>query len=669
MTVEKSSQQLEGSKADKGLPIVVIGAGPVGIDFCRKLAETSDHSIILYGDENYHPYNRVKLSLYLSGEVAHDDLYYDLSEDAVFKSEQVECRFGQHIVEIDRQSQTVVDEAGNVQPYLKLIIATGASSFVPPVKGQDCRGVYTFRDLKDADHLLARLSRSHKTVVVGAGLLGLEMAKGLNRHGTEVTVLDVNSWVLFRQLNEAAAIKVKSFFENEGVRILTNALIKEIVSNEAGQLIGYKLSLSDELIDCDTLIFATGARPNVGLARQAGLAFSNGIVVNSTLQTSDENIYAIGDCAEYQNQVHGIVSPGYEQASIAVNHILGLPGAYHGTDFTTVLKVAGIDVFCAGEESALQSSGVKSFEYRDDENGIYRCILTLNNRVVYVVGVGEWDEASRLAEAVSSQRRYWLLRFYQFTKTGKFYPDQESSVAYWPENAIVCNCMSVTRGSLSNSIMQGANSIEAVKEQTHACTVCGSCQPKIHSLIEAETGGKSERLAVPYAKLLTGFGLLAMLAVLVSWWMPAIPASNTFLEGAYDQIWLDGLYKQISGFTLLGLSLLAMSLAMSKRYFERLKKFFGGMRSIHTLIGVLTILVLLLHTGNSMGDGLNQWLLIDFMLVLVIGGAMALWLGVEHKAVTFWAARLRRVLGWGHILAVWALPVLLSFHVISVYYF
>lgn len=669
MTVEESSKQLELVGVANTLPVVVIGAGPVGIDFCKKLAQTSETPIILYGDENYHPYNRVKLSLYLSGEVTNNDLYYDLSEDPIFKSKQVECRFGQHIVEIDRRLKTVKDEVGHVQSYEKLIIATGASSFVPPVKGLDCRGVYTFRDLKDADHLLARLSRSHKTVVVGAGLLGLEMAKGLNRHGTDVAVLDVNAWVLYRQLNETAAEMVQSFFEKDGVHIQTNVLIKEIVSNEAGQLIGYKVSHSDEMIECDTLIFATGARPNVELARKAGIAFANGIVVNHYLQTSDDSIYAIGDCAEYQNQVHGIVSPGYEQASIAVNHIMGLPGEYHGTDFTTVLKVAGIDVFCAGEESSLQQSGIKTFEYRDEECGIYRCILTINNRVVYVIGVGEWDEASRLAEAVGSQRRYWLLRFFQFSKSGRFYPDQESSVAYWPENAMVCNCMSVTRGALSTAIMDGANTIQTVKDQTHACTVCGSCQPKIQNLIEAETGGKSSRLAVPYAKLLMGFGISAVLAMIISWWMPSIPASDTYLQGAYDQIWLDGLYKQISGFTLLGLSLLAMSLAMSKRYLEPLKKFFGGMRSIHTVIGVLTILVLMLHTGNAMGEGLNQWLLIDFMLVLAIGGGMAIWLGIEHKAATFWATKLRKALGWGHILAVWALPVLLSFHILSVYYF
>lgn len=650
-------------------PIVVIGAGPVGIDFCKKMAAKSNLPIVVYADENYFPYNRVKLSLYLAGEISHDELFFDLSEEPVFQSGKINLKLGEHIANIDRDQQLVVNQFGETQPYSRLIMATGAASFTPPIKGIDSQGVYTFRDLKDADHLLARLSSSRNIVIVGGGLLGLEIAKGLARHGTKVQVIDVNAWVLFRQLNQVAAEKVSDYFTSLGIEVITDTLVKEIVSNEFGRMTGFYSTQSNDLVSCDTMIFATGTKPNTRLASEAGLAYAKGIIVNQFLQTSDNSIYAIGDCAEYESQSLGIVSPGYDQASVAVNHLLDLPGEYHGSEFTTVLKVAGIEVFCAGSQESLLRGGVKTYEYTDKDTENYRCIITDNNRVVYVIGIGEWSEANRLAEAVSSERRFSLLRFILFTKIGHFFPDQESSVAYWPENAIVCNCMSVNRGSLSNAIIDGCCSIDDIQKTTQASTVCGSCQPKIQDLLEQETGGKQQRVAMPYSKIMFLTGFITFISVLSGWLLPAIPASDTSLSGAYDQVWLDGLYKQITGFTLLGLSLLAMSLSISKRYVEKFKKSFGGMRSVHTVIGLLTVAVLLLHTGNNMGDGLNQLLFIDFVVVLSIGALMALWLSFEHKTAIFWANKFRKFFGWGHILAVWALPVLLTFHIISVYYF
>lgn len=650
------------------LPIVVIGAGPVGINFCQKLVEQSGKHVVVYADENFAPYNRVKLSLYLAGEITHDEIYYDLATDPVFSGPQVTLHLANQIKLVNTKECYVEDEKDIRQPYSKLVFATGAKSFTPLVKNLDVRGVYTFRDLKDADHLLARLGSSHHTVVVGAGLLGMEIAKGLSRHGTKVTGVDVNAWVLFRQLNETAANKVEEFFAEQGIEIKKNMLIKEIVSDDAGRLKGFKAPGVDGMFECDTLVFATGAKPEIALAKEAGLGYATGIIVNSKLQTNVENVYAIGDCAEYRNQIHGIVSPGYDQASVAVNHILGKPGKYAGSDFTTVLKVAGIEVFCAGSEDDLQRSGVKAVEYSDKE-GNYRCVITDNNRVVYVISVGEWSEANRLAEAVTSKRRYSSLTFLKFKYTGRFFAKNEDSVAYWPENAVVCNCMNVTRGDLSQAIMNGSNSISLLQTNTHASTVCGSCQPKLQSLLEHETGGKVSKQAIPFSSCIFTIGLLTFVAALVMFFLPEIPASHTALEGAYDQIWLDGLYKQITGFTLLGLSLLAMSLSVFKRYVEKLKKVFASMRLVHVVIGVLAVMTLLLHTGNLQGEGLNQWLLIDFIAVLVLGGLMAAWLGKEHKSSAAVGSKMRRLFGWGHIVAVWALPVLLGFHIFSVYYF
>jgi len=654
-------------KKDLGL-IVVIGSGPVGIDFCKKLAVQTDSPILLYGDENYYPYNRIKLSLYLSGEVEHDDLYFDLENDPLFSGGQISLRLGLRVVEINRQEKYIVDELGDRQPYHKLILATGARSWVPSVPGLDTKGVYTFRDLKDADHLLARLGRSHHAVVVGAGLLGLEIAKGLSRHGTQVTVIDMNAWLLYRQLNEQAAERVQAFFESQNISILPNSLIKQIVTNDANRLCGFYLTKSKALFECDTLIFATGSRPNIDLAKQAGLAYREGIKVNGFLQTSDENIYAIGDCAEYQEQVQGIVSPGYEQASIAVNHLQGLPGEYVGSEFTTYLKVAGIDVFCAGSEEDLHRQGVVSHEY-EDENGHYRCLMADNNRIVYVIAIGPYEEASRIAEAISAKRRFFSWQFTRFRNSGYFYSEEERSIALWPKNAIVCNCMSVTRGELSQAILGGSNTLETLKKETHACTVCGSCQPKIQELLAEEVGGEIKKEAISYAKSLQVFGVFAFVMALLSWLLPEIAPSNTSLSGAYDLIWLDGDYKQVTGFTLLGLSLIAMSLSISKRYVQSFKRVFTKMRLVHVVLGVLMLSALILHTGNSLGEGLNQWLMINFLLILLLGGLMSAWLSVEHKTSLSLAMKLRKSLGWLHILAVWILPVLLGFHVLSVYYF
>lgn len=668
MLVEQNTKQSIPVTTKAQGAVVVIGSGPVGVDFCRKLSALTDAPIYLYGDEHYSPYNRVKLSLYLSGEVKNEDLFYDVENDPMVLSGQVTLRLGQPVVHIDRDKKVVINQAGETQSYDKLILATGATSWVPPLACLDASGVYSFRDLKDADHLLARLARSQHTVIIGAGLLGLEMAKGLARHGTRVTVLDMNAWVLYRQLNEPAAEIVESYFESLGINIVTRCLLKEIVADQANRLQGVYVSHQKELFACDTLIFATGSRPNVALAKQAGLRFSEGIRVNHYLQTSDKSIYAIGDCAEFDGQVQGIVSPGYEQSSVAANHIVGRSGVYDGSHFTTRLKVAGIEVFCAGDEDDLHRSGVTSYAYQD-KDGNYRCLLVANNRIVYVIAIGEFEEASRIAEAIHAQRRYLSFQFARFARTGLFFGDEQNSIAHWPKNAVVCHCMAVTRGELSDAIMHGAHSIEALQQKTHACTVCGSCQPNIENLLAEETEGKVKRSAIGYAKPLQWFGLLTILSVFLMAMMPSLPLSETALNVGWDVIWLDGDYKQVTGYSLLGLSVLALLVSVSKRYVEKLKPLFINVRLFHVLLATIFIIALVLHTGNSFGEGLNRWLMIDFSLVLLLGGLMSVWMSVEHRVSSSAAMKLRKWFGWSHLLAVWLLPALLGFHILSVYYF
>ena len=644
--------------------MVVVGNGPVGMRVAEELmTRQPDTPVIIYGDEQFEPYNRVRLSSWLAGDLGWQDLSQPLKRS--FGS-QVEERLGYRIEEIDPHHKTVTDERGNVQPYSSLVLATGSSAHVPNIAGIHLPGVFTFRDLKDTNQLIARRASSHHTVILGGGLLGLEAARGMLRNGTRVTVIDHADRLLAMQLDEAASNRLLKDVIALGIEVKLDTGVTDVLGTE--RVRGIRLR-SGEVLPCDTLVLATGIRPNIQLAKNAGLHFGRGIKVDDRMHTSAPYIYAVGECAEHRGEVYGLVAPGLEQANVAAASIGKAEGEYTGSIAASRLKVVGTQVFSMGPmgAGAVRNFG-RAYVYKDNAKGIYRKILVHRNRLCGAIGMGEWNETVRLQSAIGSKQLVWPWQVLRFLRTGLLWPEEDTQgIAAWPANAVVCQCTGVTRGSLSEAISLGACCAEDITRATGASSVCGSCKPLVNDLL----GSGAERKPIAYFRTLLTFTLVALVATAITLAMPAIPYADS-VQAAWqpDVLWRDGLLKQISGFSILGLFAVGLLLSLRKRIKGLAKAGkYDLWRLGHLVLGVLAITALLAHTGMRTGHGLNFALMASFSAMLLLGGLSSLVIAFEHRIGGALATRLRRQSGLLHILLFWPVPLLLGWHIFKSYWF
>lgn len=645
-------------------PVVIVGNGPVGIRVAEELLQRlPERPLVIYGEEQYEPYNRVRLSSWLAGDLNWNELAQPLRRPFGSK---VEERIGYRITAIDPQAKTVTDNRGTVQPYHSLVLATGSSAFVPNIPGVRLPGVFTFRDVSDTSRLMARRASSHHTVVLGGGLLGLEAARGMTRNGTRVTVIDHADRLLSMQLDEAASERLQADVTALGIEVELNEAVSEILGKE--RVRGVRLRSGREIV-CDTLVLATGIRPNIELARQAQLKFGRGIQVDDRMCTSRADVYAVGECCEHRGEVYGLVAPGLEQASVAAASISEADGSYTGSIAASRLKVVGTPVFSMGPMGANATRNYgRSYTFRDEERGIYRKILVHRNRFAGAIGIGEWNETVRLQTAIGTRQIIWPWQVLRFLRHGRLWPEEDTQgIAAWPASAVVCQCTGVTRGRISEAISLGACCSEDVTRATGASSVCGSCKPLVEDLL----GSNKAREPVPLFRTLLSLTLVALVATLITLAMPAIPyATSVQSTWQPDPLWRDGFIKQVSGFSILGLFALGLVISLRKRV-KGLHKAgsFDYWRIAHLALGLLAITALLAHTGMRTGYGLNFALMTSFTAMLVLGSLAGLVIALEHRIGGALATRLRRQSALMHILLFWPVPVLLGWHVFKTYWY
>ena len=522
----------------------------MGIKIAQELhRRQSDSGLVIYGDEPTEPYNRVRLSGFLSGELTWQALTRDL---VLPQTRNVEARLGCGVVAIDRECRTVRDAAGCIQPYAKLVLATGSRPHVPGIPGMTLPGVYTFRDARDVQKLIARRVRTRRTVVLGGGLLGLEAARAMQRFNTHVCIVEHFTRLMMRQLDEAGAKHLLEHVQRLGLDVILGDSVVRVLGSDRVSGIALR---SGATLECDTIIVATGIQPNIELARAAGLHVGRGIRVNDRMQTSDPLIYAVGECAEHRDRVYGIVAPGLEQAAVAAHVLSGGDSAYSGSTVASRLKVVALPTFSIGlvtEEEAPDLARIHVHRAGDS----YRKLVTLHGRLVGAITVGECPEMSRLQQAVLSQKHLWPWQIIRFRLTGRLYPDQEvASVVHWPATATVCNCTGVTRGTLGAALAGGCNTVEALAACTGASSVCGSCRPLL-----AELAGSGPVAPERGWRWLLGASGVALPVVLALALLVLIPyAATVQVPWQWDVLWRDGFWKQVSGFTVLALSALILA--------------------------------------------------------------------------------------------------------------
>lgn len=662
-STEQSVKQFEPLKPLSGPKIIVIGSGPVGMRFVEEtLKRKPNANIVMFGGEGTQPYNRIQLSSLLAGETKYEDILNELPDEKLHKGfKHIPC----NVDIVFSKEKYVVDQYGDRYDYDKLVFATGSRPHVPNIPGVDQTGVYTFRNLKDAEALSARISRSRHIVVVGGGLLGLEAARALTRFNTKVTLIQQGPWLMNRQLDEKAGALLKDSVENKGIEVIVESGVR-LIQGE-GRVEGV-VTRDKQEIECDTVLLCAGIKPNMELARDANIKVANGIMVDDQLQTSEQNIYAIGECAEHRGLTYGLVNPGFEQAAVAANVIAQGSASYLGSLEVSRLKVAGEFVSSMGPIDNLPKRPFQSeYTYQNKKAGIYRKIVLYKGKIYAVTGFGEWPESRRIQEAYQQNRRVYPWQVLRFLAIGTLWGEGSSNnIQTWSPETYVCQCKGVTLGELNVAMEQGATTVSALQEQTQASTVCGSCKPLLQELVGEEA--KLEKDST-WSALLVMSAIALFAAMAIIYFPAAQVADSIFKQGWYENIWNDHFYKQVTGFTLLGLSVVGLLMSLQKRASLSFLGQYKYLRVLHAVLGAACVGVLALHTGLHLGENLNFYLMTDFLAILLLGSLAAAVVAISHHMSAKNAMKLRSTWRWAHILVTWPLPILLAFHIISVYYY
>ncbi|WP_454649560.1 NAD(P)/FAD-dependent oxidoreductase [Bradyrhizobium liaoningense] len=386
-------------------PLVIVGNGMAAARLVDELAKTAlgRYAVAVIGEEPRLAYNRVLLSSVLAGETGSHEI--ELRPAEWWRHRGVTVRYGYRVTEIDTGRRELKIEGEESMEYSKLVLATGSTPLRLNVPGADLSGVHTFRDTRDVDLLLTLAAAKKRVVVVGGGLLGLEAAYGLAKAGAPVTLLHLMDRLMERQLDPPAADLLKTLVERKGIRILLNASTKCI--HGEGHVEAVELA-DGSRIEADAVIFAAGIKPNVVLAKDAGIAVNRGIVVNDVMQTSSADIFALGECAEHRGTCYGLVEPAYEQARVLARHLSGLPAAYQGSVVSTNLKVSGVSVFSAGD--FMGGEGSESLVLSDRSRGTYKKLVIADGRLTGAVLIGDTVDALWYLELIRNRDKVAAIR-------------------------------------------------------------------------------------------------------------------------------------------------------------------------------------------------------------------------------------------------------------------
>jgi nitrite reductase (NADH) large subunit len=401
--------------------LVIIGNGLATMQLLKELGQQTDYAVTVLSAENVPHYNRIMLSSLLAQET--DLKSITPCDDAWYQERNINVLLNHKVSNIDSQNQTLSCDNGHKMAYDKLIFATGSQAFIPSMPGTTMpnvlNGVIGFRKLIDVD-FMQQVTRTHKqAIVVGAGLLGIEAAVGLIKQGMSVTLLHRRDVLMNRQIDRKASDLLLAELQNRGITVSTGHGPIELVGNASGNICQVILDNGDKL-SADLVIFATGIVPSTLLAKESGLFVNKGICVDPQLKTSEDNIYALGECCEFEGNTYGLVAPIWNQARILAQQLLLLASEenshlntmkdkaerprYQEENFATKLKVSGIDVHSMGiinpEDSAQECEVV---EFNDSQRAIYKKILIHNNKLVGAVLYGDVTDSQWYFELLQQE--------------------------------------------------------------------------------------------------------------------------------------------------------------------------------------------------------------------------------------------------------------------------
>ncbi|HEV8547503.1 MAG TPA: nitrite reductase large subunit NirB [Polyangiaceae bacterium] len=464
--------------------LVIIGNGMVGWKLCERIAELDTagrYQVVAFCEEPRPAYDRVGLTSFFEKASADEMLLAGLDW---YRQRGVRLLLGERATVIDRRRKVITSSSGERVPYDVAVMCTGSTAFVPPIPGVDKAGVFVYRTIEDLIGIRDYAKRSKRAVVLGGGLLGLEAAKAVHEMGLQTHVVEFAPRLMPRQLDGAGSRLLLRSIRALGVEVHLNVAAQRVLGGDRVE--GVEFSEGDP-IETDMLIVAAGIRPRDELAREAGIIVGDrgGVVIDDQLRTSDASVRAIGECAIHNNQLYGLVAPGYEMASVLARILTGDPSArFEGADLSAKLKLLGVDVASFGDPFA-DTTGGASILYEDLVKGVYKKLVISEDRTRLLGGilVGDATEYGKLTQVMRS---------------GSQLPDApeelifgqragESAAAGLGDSAQVCSCNNVTKRDICHAIRRGeCSTVGEIKAKTKAGTGCGGCMPLVTDILKAE---------------------------------------------------------------------------------------------------------------------------------------------------------------------------------------
>ncbi|MGP5054543.1 nitrite reductase large subunit NirB [Brachybacterium paraconglomeratum] len=479
-----------GTPMPPGTRIVVIGGGMTGHRFAARMQSqdpTGDWTLTVIGEETQHPYDRVHLSDWFGHRRA-EMLALDTG---VWADPRITLVTGDAAESLDRSAHTVTCASGTVHEYDRLVLATGSWAWAPRAEGKDLPGSFSYRTVDDVESLAAwvaergeALGREVRGVVVGGGVLGLEAAAALQDLGARSTVVEFADRLMAVQLDDGGGEMLRLLIQDKGIEVRTGVGATAFRPAEDGAIGTAELTDGSEL-PADVVVFSTGIRPRDRIGREAGLAVGErgGIVVGESCQTSDPDIWAIGECASFDGVCAGLIAPGNDMADVVADRFLGGTRTHQRGEDGTKLKGVGVDAAAFGDVNAMTPDALE-VSFVDPVHRQYRKLVMSDDATTLLGGVFVGDIA------LYSQLRPMTGRALGADPSAVIAPEGAGDAlagAEMPDDAVICSCNNVSAGTIRHAVNeQGCHTVGAIKECTTAGTVCGSCVPSLTKLLNQE---------------------------------------------------------------------------------------------------------------------------------------------------------------------------------------
>jgi nitrite reductase (NADH) large subunit len=477
--------------------LVVIGNGMAGARAVEDILSRGGNdlfNITMFGEEPYGNYNRILLSNVLNGSQQEEEIFLNPIE--WYRENHITLHVGVYAESILRKSKCVLGADGTIEPYDKLIIATGSRSYVPPIDGVtmpdrlDKPGVFVFRSLDDCREIAeyAKGCRG-RAAIIGGGLLGLEAARGLQNHGVQVDVIHRGGHLMNQQLDPQAGAILKSTMEQMSIGVLLGKNTTAVLGEE--RVTGLRFA-DGSVLACDMVVMAAGIKPNSEIGARCGLRVQRAIVVDNQMRSLDDgDIYVVGECAQHRGHVYGLVAPLWEQAKVLADHITGKNpnAAYLGSKVATKLKVMGVEMAAMGITEPVDERD-EIVQFTEPKKGTYKKLIIRDGRLVGGILLGDISKAAYLMQAFDRNTPLPEERLSLLFDLGA--PSKKVTVEEMPADMQVCNCNGVSKGALMSCVKAGKRSPKAVMEATRAGMGCGSCKSMVNEIIEFACGGEME---------------------------------------------------------------------------------------------------------------------------------------------------------------------------------